>query len=112
MRFRLILALAGLLLGVVACLGGSGSGDVSEALDPNTESVTVTTTVDESRSASARIGPEGGTLTASGADGSQFTLDIPAEALEAVEPSKCPTSTGRWPLQGPTISSAVSPTSS
>jgi len=91
MRFRLFLPLAGVLLGAVACLGGSGAGDVSEALDPNTQPVTVTTTVDQSRAVSDRIGPEGGTLTASGADGSQFTLEIPADALvEEIEITMTP----------------------
>ncbi|MET0621030.1 MAG: hypothetical protein ABW056_12170, partial [Thermoanaerobaculia bacterium] len=36
---------------------------------------------DAAASASAEIGPEGGSLTAVGADGSRFTLDLPAEAL-------------------------------
>jgi len=91
MRFRLFLPLAGVLLGAVACLGGSGAGDVSEALDPKTQPVTVTTTVDQSRAVSDRIGPEGGTLTASGADGSQFTLEIPADALvEEIEITMTP----------------------
>jgi hypothetical protein len=83
-------------------LGGSGGGDVSEALDPNTEPVTVTTTVDETRSASARIGPEGGRLTATGADGSQFTLEIPADALlEEIEVTMTPIkSMEGLPLEG------------
>jgi hypothetical protein len=36
---------------------------------------------DAEASASAEIGPEGGSLTAVGADGSRFTLDLPADAL-------------------------------
>jgi hypothetical protein len=36
---------------------------------------------DEAASVSAEIGPEGGSLTAVGADGSRFTLDLPADAL-------------------------------
>jgi hypothetical protein len=86
MRARLALALGFLILGVVACSGGSGSsgagaGDISEALDPNTEPVTATTTVDTSRAVSALIGPGGGTLTATGADGSRYVLEVPADAL-------------------------------
>jgi hypothetical protein len=102
MRFRLFLPLAGVLLGALACLAGSGAGDFSEALDPDTQPVTVTTTVDQSSAVSARIGPEGGTLTASGADGSQFTLEIPADALlEEIEVTMIPIkSMEGLPLEG------------
>ena len=81
MRLRLILVLVGMLLAAVACLGGSGSEDVSEALDPETQPVTVTTTVDQGRAVSAMIGPAGGSLTATGADGSRYVLEVPADAL-------------------------------
>jgi hypothetical protein len=86
MRSRLALALGFLILAVIACSVGSGSSgvgarDVSEALDPDTEPVTVTTTVDQSRAASALIGPAGGTLTATGADGSRYVLEVPEDAL-------------------------------
>jgi hypothetical protein len=70
-----------MLFAAVACLGGSGSEDVSEALDPETQPVTVTTTVDNSRAVSAMIGPAGGSLTATGADGSRYVLEVPADAL-------------------------------
>ena len=94
MRSRLGLALGFLVLGGIACsvaAGSSGAGDTAEALDPDTEPVTVTTTVDQSRAASARIGPAGGTLTASAADGSKFTLEIPADALvEEIEVTMTP----------------------
>ena len=81
MRLRLILILGGMLLAAVACLGGSGSEDVSEALNPETQPVTVTTTVDQGRAVSAMIGPAGGSLTATGADGSRYVLEVPADAL-------------------------------
>ena len=104
MRFRLFLPLAGVLLGAVACLGGSGAGDVSEAPDANEvtpgpidspsqptdlawiydapyDPINLTTTLDESGMAEAVIPVEGGTLMATGADGTTYTLEIPADAL-------------------------------
>ncbi len=106
MRFRLMLALAGLFFGAAACLGGSGSGDVSEApgasevapgpidsssqptdlawiYDAPYDPINLTTTLDESGMAEAVIPVEGGTLTATGADGTTYTLDIPGDALLA-----------------------------
>ncbi|HET7012161.1 MAG TPA: hypothetical protein VFI11_15400 [Anaerolineales bacterium] len=85
------MSLTTLLLFAAACSSGgssgnSSSGSVSEALDPKTEPIAITTTVDEGAAASARIGPDGGRLAATGADGSQYSLDIPAGALvEEVE---------------------------
>jgi len=92
MRLRRIIGLAALMLMTAACSSGGGStGDVSEALDPSTEPVTVTTTVDQSRAVSARIGPAGGTLTATGADGSRYVLEVPADALvEEIEVGMLP----------------------
>ncbi len=86
MKIRLILALATMVLLAAACSSGGGTGDsppddVSEALDQNTEPVIATTTIDASRAATARIGPDGGSLTATGADGSRFLLEIPADAM-------------------------------
>jgi hypothetical protein len=85
MRLRMVIGFAALLLTAACSSGGnsgnSSGGDVSEVLDPETEPVTVTTTVDRVRAASVRIGPDGGTLEATGADGSQYSLDIPAGAL-------------------------------
>src|SRR3989304_1856651 len=100
MRFRLFLPLAGVLLGAVACLGGSGAGDVSKA--PGASEVTpgpidspseptdlawiydapyaplnLTTTLDESGMAEAVIPVEGGTRLATGAEGTTYTLAIP-----------------------------------
>lgn len=92
MRLHTVMGFAGLLVMTEACSSGGGSGgDVSEALDPNTEPVTVTTTVDDSQAVSARIDPAGGTLTATGADGSRFLLEIPADALvEEIEITMTP----------------------
>ncbi len=82
MRFRTAIGFATLLLMTAACSSkGASIGDVSEALSPDTEPVIVTTTVDQPKAASARIGPDGGTLTATGADGSKYSLEIPAGAL-------------------------------
>jgi hypothetical protein len=82
MKIRGVLAFAALLLMTTSCSSGGGSpDDATEALNPETEPVTVTTTVDESRAVSARIGPDGGTLTTTGADGSRYVLEIPADAL-------------------------------
>lgn len=48
-------------------------------LDP----VTVSPTLDSAGAAGAVLGPEGGTLTATGADGSAFSLSVPAGSLFA-----------------------------
>ena len=40
---------------------------------------------DVSRAAHAAIGPEGGTLKATAADGTRFELEVPAEALDFAE---------------------------
>jgi len=71
---------------VVACsVGGGGSPpaavDASQALDPATEPVQVSLSTDSSHAVSADIPLEGGTLTATAADGTRFTLVIPSGAL-------------------------------
>jgi hypothetical protein len=92
MRLRTAIGFAALILTTAACSSAGGSSsDVSEALNPDTEPVTVTTTVDQSRAVSARIGPAGGALTATGADGSRFVLEVPADALfEEIEVTMTP----------------------
>jgi len=92
MKLREVLAFAALLLMTTSCSSGGGSpDDVSEALDPNTEPVTVTMTVDQGKAASARIGPDGGTLKTTGADGSRYVLEVPADALfEEIEITMTP----------------------
>jgi hypothetical protein len=92
MRLRSAIGFATLLLTTAACSSGGGSaGDASEALNPDTKPVTVTTTVDQTRSVSTRIGPAGGTLTATGADGSRYILEVPAGALvEEIEVTMTP----------------------
>jgi hypothetical protein len=82
MKVRVPVAFAALVLLTAACSSGRSSpGDLSEALDPNTEPVTVTMTVDQGKSSSARVGPDGGTLATTGTDGSHYSLVIPAGAL-------------------------------
>lgn len=70
--------------------GGSTTGSsttsvrtaASDALFTNAANpVNVTVVPDTARAVSQDVGPAGGTLSASGADGSQYTLDIPANAL-------------------------------
>ncbi len=64
---------------------------VAQAVDPNTQPIQVTTTLDDSHATSAVIGPEGGTLSTTGADGSRFTLVIPPKALvETIEVGMTP----------------------
>ena len=65
--------------------------NISQAVDPNTQPIKVTTKLDESHSATAIIGADGGTLSATGADGTRFTLEIPPKALEeTIEVSMIP----------------------
>jgi hypothetical protein len=94
---RLKAAAGGAFLAVaVAACSSHSSGptsyrDVSQAVDPNTKPILVTTSLDESHAASAVIGPDGGTLDATGADGTRFTLTIPPKALvETIEVSMIP----------------------
>lgn len=84
MRLGHLLASSVLAGTLVACGAGAGRspvGDVSQALDPATEPILVTSEADPTHAASARIGPQGGSLSATGEDGSRFTLEIPAGAL-------------------------------
>lgn len=91
MRLRLLVAVPIVAAAIVACGAKSPVGDISEALDPSTEPIRVTAVPDAGRVVSARFGPEGGTLSATGADGSRFTLEIPAGALvQEVEVSMTP----------------------
>jgi hypothetical protein len=87
--FAAAVVAASLAFAVASCSRGGGPSsykDVKQALDPNTEPVQVSLRVDSSHTATAEIGPDGGTLTATGADGTRFTLAIPAKALvETVE---------------------------
>ena len=78
-----LLAAAGLAcnLGNVSGAGGGSNLDASVAVSPDTEPIRVALTLDQSHSASAEIGPAGGTLKATGGDGSTFTLEVPPDAL-------------------------------
>ena len=57
--------------------GSTGSDLFTAAASP----VNAVATSDAAHAATKTIGREGGTVTATGADGSTFTLDIPADAL-------------------------------
>lgn len=89
MRLPYVAGAAILLGALTACGAGSARspvGDVSEALDPTTQPLQLTISTDESRAASAEIGPDGGSLSATSADGSRFTLEVPPKALaETIE---------------------------
>ena len=52
---------------------------------PKPNPLTVSVAVDASHTASARIQPEGGTLSVTAADGSKFTLTLPKDALLSEE---------------------------
>jgi hypothetical protein len=62
---------------------GSVSANVRYTVNalPTPNPLTVVATADPARAASARIGAAGGTLEATGADGTRYTLSVPPEAL-------------------------------
>src|SRR5215216_3202986 len=80
-QYAAVLALCALAL--LSCSGGdngpSGPSDPGQPDTPHPESVTVT--MDPSRMASARIPTTGGSVQATGADGTVYTLTIPPDAL-------------------------------
>ena len=99
MRLRIFTGISTLAIATVACTLGSllpfsssnTTSNISQAVDPNTKPIQVTTTLDQSHAATTIIGPDGGTLSTTGADGTRFTLDIPAQALvETIEVSMIP----------------------
>jgi hypothetical protein len=77
-----------------AALGGCGGdstgpgddGDDGGSFTGTPNPLNVTATPDLSRSATAVVGAQGATLTATGADGSRFTLSIPAGAVAVGTP--------------------------
>jgi hypothetical protein len=62
---------------------GSVSANVRYTVNalPTPNPLTVVATTDDARAVAAAIGPAGGTLEASGADGTRYTLSVPPEAL-------------------------------
>jgi hypothetical protein len=70
-NLRVLIAVA-LLTILIGCGGGGGGGT-----GLNLSRVKV----DEDRAGKATIGPAGGTITATGADGAVYTLTVPADAL-------------------------------
>jgi hypothetical protein len=92
-----VLACLGCLAAVgIACNLPTSGGqapklDAAEAVNPDTQPIPVSLTLDQTHAASAVIGPEGGSLTATGADGTKYMLEIPAKALvEDVEIAMVP----------------------
>ena len=49
--------------------------------NPAAQPMTISVQVDDGKGASGVIGPDGGTVTVTGAEGTRFTLDIPRQAL-------------------------------
>lgn len=79
---------SGLASGAASSPGATSGPSASYSLDPRADDFTapanplnLTVTSDPSRSATAHVTTAGGSLTATGADGTTFTLDIPKDAL-------------------------------
>ena len=113
-------------MALAACGGGSGGGSGGAAsptgpggsaaptawplaVDPNPWAATVAT--DDTRSAAADMPLTGGTLTATGADGTVYTLTVPADAL--FEPTRITmtplASVSGLPVIGPSAGVQLSP---
>lgn len=77
-------ALLGLAAFIAACGGGGGNSGTGPNPPPSggePHPLNVAVTLDQQRAVSAPISPDGGSLTATAADGTQFTLQVPAGAL-------------------------------
>jgi hypothetical protein len=72
-------------LGSAAACGRGESGGGPEWLAADPRQVDLEIALDAARARTREIGPEGGTLTATGDDGTRFQLQIPAGALLAPE---------------------------
>lgn len=91
------------LQGVLALAGcGGGGGDAADASPPSASVPAPSTAVqaDASRTAKSRVGPTGGSVSVTAADGRRYTLTVPAGALkDETEISAMPvTSMGAAPL--------------
>ena len=82
-RTRLLPVLMILAFGTLAC--GLFTPKVSSP-EPTGEPINVIVTLDENDTTSATITPDGGTLTLNATDGSIYTLEIPAGALNVETP--------------------------
>lgn len=86
-----VLAAAALACNLLRTPGAGSRFDASVAVNPGTEPIPVSLTLDQGHAASAEIGPDGGTLSATSADGTRFTLEVPPNALvETVQVSMIP----------------------
>ena len=74
----LMLGLASILAG---CKAASGGQDMSYIFEIPAEPVDVAVTLDTAGTVEALIPVEGGTISATGADGTVYTLEIPSDAL-------------------------------
>ena len=63
------------------CGRGGGAGGGAEWLSSPARPVSLQLTLDAGRSRSRRIGPEGGSVVATGADGTRYQLRVPRDAL-------------------------------
>lgn len=66
---------------LLAGCGGGGAGSAPEWLRAPAQPVTLRTTLENDRAASRVVTPAGGTLTATGSDGTHYRLRIPRDAL-------------------------------
>ncbi|MCX6060407.1 MAG: hypothetical protein NTW69_19960 [Chloroflexi bacterium] len=78
-RFAFKLLLFVLILSLT--LGCGFATSTFQAATPTPSPVIVEVSVDETNASSAVISPDGGTITAQGADGTKFTLTFPKDAL-------------------------------
>lgn len=85
MKYKLVLPIMAFMLSCnfITGLGSSSSDPVSVDLDSPADPVNVTVELNETETTSAVISPNGGELTLTSADGSVYTLEVPAGALLA-----------------------------
>lgn len=82
---RLINKLLAVALIISLTLGCGFATSIFQAATPTPNPVNTEVKLDEQRSSSAVISPDGGTLSVEGADGTKFTLTFPKDALSNEE---------------------------
>lgn len=75
------IALAGVLLVLLGACRPGGSGAAPVELGNYENAIQVTPTLDEARAVTQTIGFDGGSISATAADGTVFTLSIPADSV-------------------------------
>lgn len=86
-RAAAIVAMAGFLAGLlIGCTPGSGGGGSAAPVELGNyeNAIKVTPTLDTERAVTQTIGFKGGTISATAADGTVFTLTIPADSVRQV----------------------------